>query len=196
MATRRWVDDALQALQESLYPVPAELNELDWKAAVSPQRERLTEHLIALANLRNGGTLAYGIDNNGHVVGVDAAAVADTVTHLANLGRDAVDPPLVIDHAVVDFDGASVLLVHVPEQPVKPAHRRGRPLEDTWVRSGGSTRRASRQEVGALMLDSSPPRWEQQRASTLHSLQEVQQLLDLSAIATLLQRPLPRTRST
>jgi ATP-dependent DNA helicase RecG len=152
-------------MQESLHPVVAELNELDWKAALSPQRERLVEHLIALANLRNGGTLAYGIDNHGRAVGVDATVVAGTVNQLANLGRDAVEPPLVIDHAVVDFDGASVLLVHVPEQSVKPAHRRGRPLEDTWVRSGGTTRRASRQEVGALMLDSSPPRWEQQRAT-------------------------------
>jgi hypothetical protein len=63
MATRRWVEDALQALRESLHPVPAELNELDWKAALSPQRDRLVEHLIALANLRNGGTLAYGIES-------------------------------------------------------------------------------------------------------------------------------------
>jgi ATP-dependent DNA helicase RecG len=191
MATRRWVEDALQALRESLHPVPAELNELDWKAALSPQRERLVEHLIALANLRNGGTLVYGIDNHGHAVGVDATAVADALNQLANLGRDAVEPPLAIDHAVVAFDGTSVLLVHVPEQAVKPAHRRGRPLEDTWVRSGGTTRRASRQEVGALMLDSSPPRWEQQRASGLLSLEEVQGLLDLPTVARLLQRPLP-----
>lgn len=191
MATRRWVDDALQALRESLHPVPAELNELDWKAAPSPQHERLVEHLIAMANLRNGGTLAFGINDHGRPVGVAAAEVAETVNRLANLGRDAVEPPLVLDHAVVDLDGAAVLLVHVPEQPVKPAHRRGRPLEDTWVRSGGSTRRASRQEVGALMLDSSAPRWEQQRASGLLRLDEVQALLDLGAIAGLLQRPLP-----
>lgn len=191
MATRRWVEDALQALRESLHPVPAELNELDWKAALSPHRDRLIEHLIALANLRNGGTLAYGIDDRGHAVGMAADAVLGTVNQLANLGRDAVEPPLVIDHAVVDFEGAPVLLVHVPEQAVKPAHRRGRPLEDTWIRSGGTTRRASRQEVGALMLDSSPPRWEQQRASDLLSTDEVQRRLDLGAIAGLLQRPMP-----
>ncbi len=191
MATRRWVEDALQALRESLHPVPAELNELDWKAALSPQRDRLVEHLIALANLRNGGTLACGIDDHGRAVGVDAVVVADTVNHLANLGRDAVDPPLVIDHAVVEVGGASVLLVHVPESRVKPAHRRGRPLEEACIRSGGTTRRASRQEVGALMLDSSPPRWEQQRASALLPLDEVRQLLDLSAVVSLLQRPLP-----
>ena len=191
MATRRWVEHAEQALRESLGPLPAELNELDWKAGLSPQSERLVEHLIAMANLRNGGTLVVGIANDGRATGVDAATVAATVNQLANLGRDAVEPPLTIDHAVLELDGTPVLLVHVPEQPVKPAHRRGRPLNETWVRSGGTTRRASHHEVGALMLDSQAPRWEQQRASGLLSLDEVQGLLDLGAVAGLLQRPLP-----
>lgn len=101
------------------------------------------------------------------------------------------EPPLAIEHAVETFQGMPVLLVHVPEQPVKPAHRRGRPLDETWVRSGGSTRKASRQEVGALMLDSRTPRWEQQRASPMLALEDVQGLLDLDAVAGLLQRPLP-----
>jgi ATP-dependent DNA helicase RecG len=191
MSTRRWVDQALAALHESLRPVPTELNELDWKAALSPQRERLVEHLVAMANLRNGGSLVYGIANDGKAVGIAATQVADIVNQLANLGRDAVEPPLVIEHAVEAFEGMPVLIVHVSEQPVKPAHRRGRPLDETWVRSGGSTRRASRQEVGALMLDSRAPRWEQQRASPMLALDDVQRLLDLDAVAGLLQRPLP-----
>lgn len=84
MSTRRWVDQALAALHESLHPVPAELNELDWKAALSPQRERLVEHLVAMANLRNGGTLVVGIDNDGKAVGTSAAQVAEAVNQLAN----------------------------------------------------------------------------------------------------------------
>ena len=191
MANRQWVDSAVQVLRESLRPVPHELNELDWKAGLSPQRDRLTEHLIALGNLRNGGTLAFGIDDTGRVVGVDVTTVAETVNQLANLGRDTIEPPLIIDHAALDFEGATVLLVHVGEQPVKPLHRRGRPLEDTWVRSGGTTRRASRHEVGALMLDSNTPHWEDQRASPMVALAELRQLLDLDAITSLLQRPLP-----
>ena len=31
MATKLWVNDALQILAESFAPVPHELNELDWK---------------------------------------------------------------------------------------------------------------------------------------------------------------------
>lgn len=124
-------------------------------------------------------------------MGVDAAKVADVVNQLANLGRDAVEPPLAIEHAMVEFQGTPVLLVHVPEQTVKPAGKRGRPLDETWVRSGGTSRSASRQEVGALMLDSHAPRWEQQRASAMLSLDDVSGMLDLGTVARLLQRPLP-----
>lgn len=191
MATRIWVSVALQCLGECLHPVPHEVNELDWKARLSDHKDRLAEHLMALANQRNGGVLAFGIDNQGRPVGVDMVEVAEVVNTLANLGRDAIDPPLVIDHAAVAFEGATVLLVHVPEHAVKPAHRRGKSVEETWVRSGGTTRKASRHEVGALMLDSAAPRWEDLRASALLSLDEVQRLLDLEAVAKLLQRPLP-----
>ena len=110
---------------------------------------------------------------------------------LANLGRDAVEPPVAIDHAAVEYRGVSVLLVRVPELAVKPVHRRGKGIEEAWIRSGGTTRKASRQEVGALMLNSATPRWEELRASPLIDLQEIRNLLDLEAIAALLQRPLP-----
>jgi predicted HTH transcriptional regulator len=68
--------------------------------------------------------------------------VAVVVSTLTNLGRDAVEPPLALDHAAVEFDGGSVLLVRVPEQAVKPVHRRGKSIEETWIRSGGTTRKA------------------------------------------------------
>jgi predicted HTH transcriptional regulator len=84
-----------------------------------------------------------------------------------------------------------LLLVRIPELSVKPAHRRGKSIEESWIRSGGSTRKASRQEIGALLMNSSNPRWEELRASPLLSLDDVQELLDLDAIAQLLQRPLP-----
>ncbi|MEK8027369.1 ATP-binding protein [Pseudaquabacterium rugosum] len=192
MATKIWVTEALEILADSLTPVPHELNELDWKAALSDHRDRLTEHLIAFANQPNGGYLVFGLDDDGVPVGVDKAQVAGIVGQLANLGRDAVDPPLVLDHAVTESaQGIPLLLVRIPEQAVKPVHRRGKSIEETWVRSGGSTRKASRREVGALLMNSSNPHWEDLRASPLLSLDAVQQLLDLDAVARLLQRPLP-----
>ena len=192
MSTKHWVAAALRSLAESLHPVPHEVNELDWKARLSDHRDRLAAHLMAFANHPNGGTLAFGVDNSGQATrGLTQDDITQITNTLANLGRDAVEPPLAIDHAAVDHEGATVLLVHVPEQPVKPVHRRGKSIEETWVRSGGTTRKASRQEVGGLMLNSATPRWEELRASPLLALDDVRRLLDLEALAALLQRPLP-----
>lgn len=191
MTDKRWIAGVLDGLAQSLRPVPHEVNELDWKARLSDQRDRLAEHLMAFANHPNGGSLVFGVANSGELVGIGQAEVAQIANTLANLGRDAVEPPLALDHAVVDFEGVALLLVHVPEQAVKPVHRRGKTIEESWVRSGGTTRKASRQEVGALMLNSAPPRWEELRASALLSLDEVLARLDVVTIAKLLERPLP-----
>lgn len=191
MATKHWVQAALQVLDESLSPLPHEVNEIDWKTQLSDRKDRLAEHLMAFANHPHGGVLVFGVNNDGVPLGIDAQGISEAANTLANLGRDAVEPPVAIDHAAVDYRGVCVLLVRVPEQAVKPAHRRGKGLEETWIRSGGTTRKASRQEVGALMLNSATPRWEELRASPLIDLQEIRRLLDLDAIAALLQRPLP-----
>lgn len=142
MSTKHWVAAALQSLAECLRPVPHEVNELDWKARLSDHRDRLAEHLMAFANNPNGGTLAFGVDNNGQATsGLTQDDIAQITNTLANLDRDAVEPPLAIDHAAVDHEGATILLVHVPEQPATPVHRRGKSIEETWVRSGGTSAR-------------------------------------------------------
>ena len=171
--------------------VPHEINEIDWKATLSDNSARLAEHLMAFANYPNGGSLVFGVQNDGAVTGVTAHEISETINMLTNLGRDALEPPLALDHTAVSFRGATVLLVRIPEQGVKPVHRRGKSIEETWVRSGGTTRKASRQELGALMLNSKTPRWEELRASPLLSIDEVKHLLDLETVAKLLQRPLP-----
>ncbi len=44
MGKKHWIEGAQQRLEESLVPVPHEVNELDWKARLSDQKERLAEH--------------------------------------------------------------------------------------------------------------------------------------------------------
>lgn len=194
---KHWIKNGLQALTESLNPVPHETNEIDWKVRLSDNKERLVAHLIAFANTPNGGYLAFGVgDGDGHLEPVEQEAVAAIANTLANLGRDAVEPPLSIDHAVVDYRDTPILLVRIPEQHNKPAHKRGKSIEDAWIRSGGTTRKASRQEIGALMMNSPAPRWEEMRASELLPLEEAAARLDLETIAKLLQRPLPDETQT
>ena len=96
------------------------------------------------------------VDNDGKATGVDQTQITSIVGQLSNLGRDAVAPPLALDHAVAEApDGTPLLLVRIPESPVKPAHRRGKSIEEAWVRSGGTTSMRS-----ALM-----PTWMKSRAS-------------------------------
>lgn len=191
MVTKLWVQTALRCLQESLQPVAQELNELDWKLGATDNKQRLTEHLAAFANYSGGGVLAFGINDDGRVAGIAEDAIDSIVNKLANLGRDALEPALALDHAIVSYADQTLLLVRIPEQTVKPVHLRGKSVESTWVRSGGTTRKASRQEVGALMLDSQTPCWEDLRACQQITFEKVIELLDLPAVARLLDRPLP-----
>jgi predicted HTH transcriptional regulator len=189
---KHWIVQALTSLKSSLEPVPHELNELDWKVRLSDNKDRLTEHLIAFANHPNGGFLVYGIANvDANLVGVGQIQVEEITRRLANLGRDTIDPPLVLDHAIVDYGNTPLLFVHIPESLNKPVHKRGKSIEEAWIRSGGTTRKAARSDVGALMLHSHAPRWEELRATSLLSASEVIAKLDIETMSKLLQRPLP-----
>ena len=187
--TSHWMIRALALWRASQEAAPHELNELDWKASLSMNKERLTEHLCAFANLPNGGFLVFGVGNDAKPVGIPQDKIDSICNTLANLGREAVDPPLQLHHGVELLDGIPLLFVHVPEQPHKPVHRRGKSIEESWIRSNGTTRKASRAEIGSLMLHSFAPRWEELRASPLLRPDQITELLDLAAIRTLLQRP-------
>jgi predicted HTH transcriptional regulator len=186
-----WLAKAMDFLKASLEPPKHELNELDWKGALSPDKKRLSEHLSALANLPGGGFLVFGVDNTGTAVGVDEASIETTMNKLANLGRQAMEPPLALDHAVESYGPVRLLFVHVPESTVKPVHLRGKSLDHAFIRSGGTTRAASRQEIGAMMLHSRTPRWEELHASLLLTDQEMLAHLNAEPILKMLERPLP-----
>lgn len=191
---KKWITSAVEALDASLGPVSHELNELDWKQSLSPKKERLAQHLSAFANHPNGGVLVFGIDDQTAMpksIQQDEAAVI--VGQLANLGRDALEPPVSLDHAIVEFRQTSLLFVLIKESKTKPVHLRGKPLDHCYIRSGGSTRPASRQEIGSLLLNSRNPVWEELRATTLLRPDEVLAKLDSESIHRLLQRPVAQT---
>ena len=106
-----WVERALTILRQSISPLPIEPNDLDWKSGLSPNKERLVEHLSAFANYPDGGFMVFGIDNStSQVVGVSQEAAETIVGQLTNLGREALEPPIVIDHAAIPWETASLLV--------------------------------------------------------------------------------------
>jgi Predicted transcriptional regulator containing an HTH domain and an uncharacterized domain shared with the mammalian protein Schlafen len=188
---KEWVIKALDLLRASLEPPRHELNELDWKTELSSNKKRLAEHLSAFANYPGGGFLVYGVDKSGTPQGLSEQAVQTTINQLANLGRQALQPPLILDHAVEDYRSVSLLFVCVPESLIKPVHLRNGTLEDAFIRSGGTTRQASRQEIGTLMLHSRTPRWEELRASLLLTDAELIAILNTEPILKMIDRPVP-----
>ena len=194
MSEKHWIKNAATCLEESLYPVPHESNEIDWKINLSENKERLTEHLIAFANHANGGFMVFGVsDSNGNLSAIAQDEAGKIINTLANIGRDAIEPPLILDHAIVEFKNTPILFVYITEQKNKPVHRRGKSIEESWIRSGGTTRKASRHDVGSLMLNSSAPTWEELRASSLISIDDIKVMLDIDTIAALLEKPLPNS---
>ncbi len=192
---KAWEKRGIELLEKSLRPVPQELNELDWKLDLSPDKTRLSEHISALANLPGGGFLVLGIRNTPipKLEGLSHLDVSKTVGQIANLSRDALSPVVKTDHAVISFDGVPLLFIFIHESSVKPVHLKKGGLENCFIRSGGTTRKAGRQEMGALMLNSKSPNFEELHASTLLSGQEVLNSLDYRGVSDLLGRPLPST---
>jgi ATP-dependent DNA helicase RecG len=186
---KAWISKALDLLRDSLVSPRHELNELDWKATLSADSKRLAEHLSAFANQPGGGFLVFGVDNEGEMRDLGDEEVESTMNKLANIGRSSLEPPLALDHAVEDYGSKRVLFIHAPESAVKPVHLRGKGIEDAFIRSGGTTRKASRQEIGTMMLNSKTPRWEELHASVLLSDQDLIGKMNVEPIFRMLERP-------
>jgi ATP-dependent DNA helicase RecG len=189
---KNWVNKAIAYLDKSLGKVPTELNEIDWKEDLSPKNDKLCQHISALANMPGGGFLVFGIDNKtATVIGIDKVKADNIIERLASLCRDGVNPLVKIDHSIETFRGEELLFVHIQESAIKPVHLIHKTIEDSFIRSGGTTRKASRQEVGALMLNSKSPTWEELHASKLLTELEVITLLEYDKILELLGKPVP-----
>ncbi len=189
---KNWIIKAIAYLDKSLGKVPTELNEIDWKIDLSPKNEKLCQHISAFSNMPGGGFLVFGIDNNtAEIIGIDKPKADNIIERLASHCRDGVNPLVKMDHSIETYRDKELLFIYFQESAVKPVHIQGKTIEDTYIRSGGTTRKASRQEVGALMLNSKSPTWEELHASKLLTDVEVITLLEYDKILELLGKPIP-----
>lgn len=189
---KNWIPIAVKWLDSSLGKIPCELNEIDWKASLSPNNNKLSKHISAFANLPGGGFLAFGIDDNsGALLGITKSEADNIIERLSSLCRDSVNPLVNIDHSIEDFRDVSILFIYIKESSIKPVHLKEQSIEEAFIRSGGTTRKASRQEVGALMLNSKSPIWEELLASKLLNDVEVITLLEYDKVLQMLNKPIP-----
>ena len=186
-----WLERSAALLTNTLTPPESECNELDWKLTLSEDKARLVEHLCAFANHAGGGCLVFGVASDSAVPGISLSEIERISNQITNLGRDAVEPAIQIDHAGLNHGGNDLLFVYIPESNVKPVHPRGKPEHESYIRSGGTTRKASRQDIGSMMLHSKTPRWEDLHATLLMTEDEVLVTLDSDHIFKLLDQTPP-----
>ncbi len=189
---KNWTSRAFALLDHSLGRVPLEVNELDWKENISANANKLAQHLSAFANNPGGGFIVFGInDKTCQILGVVREQANKIVEQLSSVGRDSLEPSVVIDHSIEEYRGASILLVYIKESAIKPVHLRSKTIEDSFIRSGGCTRKASRQEIGGLMLNSKTPNFEELHATKLLNETQALTLLGYRELFVLLKKPLP-----
>lgn len=191
-AEKKWVDLALQLLEKSLNPIPHELNELDWKTDVSSKGSpNLAKHISAFANYTHGGYLVFGIDDHGQINGLDQKKIKDIISKVSSIARDGVEPKISIDHAVTVYKEKTLLFICIRESKEKPVHLRGKGFEESYIRSGASTHKMSKQEIGWCLLRSKVPSFEEQDADAPALSSDVLSKLDVAAFFNLLKIPVP-----
>src|SRR5665647_1642676 len=159
-----WEETATKLLNKSLNPIPQELNEIDWKCALSTKTERLAQHISAFANYPGGGFLAIGINNDGKSSPLSKIEMDEIIQKLGNIARNNLAQPVGIEHAVITYNDNPVLFIHIPEQQNKPVHLRGPNIFDSYTRSAGQTVKLSRHEVTQLIALSTGYDFESQTA--------------------------------
>ena len=149
-----WKEKAIKTLKDSLFPVPAELNELDWKSGLSSKTDRLAQHISAFANYKGGGMLVYGVNNDGTCFNMSKEDIDLTIEKLGNIAKNNLCYSIQIDHSVMEYEGYSLLFIYIPEQKEKPVYLRGRDIFDAYHRSAGQTVKMSKNQVKAMIAES------------------------------------------
>lgn len=103
------------------------------------------ETAVALANTR-GGRIVVGVSNAGAPLGASFSqeALRDVVNRISN----ATEPSVIPDAEKVSLPGGEVMVLTVPEYPLKPIAVRGR----CFKRSGSTTRQMTPAEIAEVHL--------------------------------------------
>ncbi|MCK5883955.1 MAG: putative DNA binding domain-containing protein [Bacteriovoracaceae bacterium] len=157
-------------LVKSLRPLPQELNEVDWKVALSHKKDRLKKHLSAFSNLSGGGFLIFGVNDDGKVVGIsdeESRLIADA---LANMARTGLEPQVNIKYITFNFDGFPLLGIYIEESFEKPVHIKNKSIERAYIRAGGQSRIMSMDEVRRAVVSSRSLRFGEITAAFSHDV--------------------------
>jgi predicted HTH transcriptional regulator len=130
---------------------------IEFKRRISSP-EKIARTLISFANTR-GGTILFGVDDDGTVVGVESEK--SEVEMIGIAGHEFCDPPVETSIDIVPFDGLDVIVCMVPESRTKPHYYVGDrdsangDSTRVYIRVNDKTMMASR-EVVKILRDENP----------------------------------------
>ena len=190
-----WKEKAIIYLKNSLYPIPSELNEIDWKSDLSPKSDRLAQHLCAFSNQEGGGFLVFGLNDDASMFSITKEQTDKIIKTLGNIASNNLSQSIQIQHDTIDYNGNVLLFIHIPEQTEKPVYLRGKTIYDSYYRSAGQTVKMSRQEIKQMIAVSKGMLFHEQIAQTQASADDVLKLLDFSSYFRMSGRSLPENKT-
>ena len=151
--------------------------------------EKLGRDLAAMLN-SGGGKILLGVADDGSVAGL-ARSRQDTERWVLDSVRENVRPPFIPDLEFIALDGRMVGVVGAPaDGPDRPYKAREETAWGTFMRVGGTSRAASRQEEGRL-YQSSPIVRHDLRAIPGSGLEDLDRRRLANYFGVVLGRPVP-----
>jgi len=190
-----WKERAINCLKDSLYPIPTELNEIDWKSGLSEKTERLAQHLCAFSNLEGGGFLVFGVNNDATMFSVTKEQADKIIKTLGNIALNNLSQSIQIQHHTAEYNDNALLFIDIPEQTEKPVYLRGKTIYDSYHRSAGQTVKMSPHEVKQMIAESQGLLFHEQIAQTKLTADDVLRLLDYDCYFQLTKRNLPENKT-
>jgi predicted HTH transcriptional regulator len=191
-----WKDKAVKYLKDSLYPIPSELNEIDWKSGLSSKTDRLAQHLCAFANQEGGGFLVYGVNDDATMFSVTKEESDGIVKKLGNIALNNLSQSIKIQHDIIEYDGNALLFIYIPEQTERPVSLRSGTIYDSYCRSAGQTVKMSKEAVKFMISAAHGIPYEFQIAKKDISADEVLKYLDYKRFYELLDKNTPKATDT
>lgn len=127
-----------------------ESNTIEFKESFD---KRAIESAVAFANTK-GGIIIIGVTDAGEVKGVDVGK--QTINKWVNQISQKTNPRLITDAHVEDVGGKKVVIIEIPESPIKPISTGGR----CFKRVGSSNRQMTSSEITEMHLSSTGMSWD------------------------------------
>ena len=191
-----WQEKAIKYLKNSLFPIPVELNEIDWKSGLSTKTYRLAQHLCAFSNLKGGGFFVYGVNDDATMFSVSKADADVIIKKMGNIALNNLSQSVQLQHDTIEYEGNALLLIYVQEQTEKPVYLRGKSIYDSYQRSAGQTVKMSKDAVKSMISVSYGISFESRIAMPDLSTEKVLEFLDYSRFYERLDKNVPKSTDT